>query len=155
MAAGRDPSFSSVTFYNSTEGCGECSNTGILALQADGKILVGGNFDRVNGSPSGVIARLNPDGSTDPTFKAPPELTIHAGTPITEHDSVTAIAVQSDGKILVGRFYDDLSAGRDPGIFVRLNPDGALDSKFNALVEFGKPAIATPSGTRSIPRVLR
>src|SRR5436190_2256283 len=66
-----------------------------LALQPDGKILVGGEFWSVNGTPRNRIARLNDDGSLDPTFNpgAGPDY------------GVTAIAVQSDGRCIVGGLF--------------------------------------------------
>ncbi|MGC3957257.1 MAG: delta-60 repeat domain-containing protein [Verrucomicrobiota bacterium] len=39
-----------------------------ILLQPDGKILVGGRFVQVNGVPRNRIARLNSDGSLDPSF---------------------------------------------------------------------------------------
>ena len=42
-----------------------------MAVQPDGRIMICGGFTAVNGEPVGKIARLNPDGSLDPTFKLP------------------------------------------------------------------------------------
>ena len=41
-----------------------------MALQADGKLLVGGGFTTVKGLPRFGLARLNADGSGDPAFDA-------------------------------------------------------------------------------------
>lgn len=41
-----------------------------IALQADGKIIVGGEFFAYNGTSSTRIIRLNADGSHDPSFSA-------------------------------------------------------------------------------------
>jgi hypothetical protein len=46
-----------------------------MAVQADGKILIGGDFTALspNGGPAvsrSNIARLNPDGTLDPAFNA-------------------------------------------------------------------------------------
>lgn len=41
-----------------------------LAVQADGKLWVGGNFDTVCGQPHNNLARLNPDGTLDPSFSS-------------------------------------------------------------------------------------
>ncbi len=45
-------------------------NNIVLSLVATpaGKILIGGYFTQVNGAPQAYLARLNEDGSTDPTF---------------------------------------------------------------------------------------
>lgn len=42
-----------------------------LAIQTDGRIVIGGYFDTVNGIFCHHLARLNPDGSLDPTFQPP------------------------------------------------------------------------------------
>ncbi len=93
------------------------------ALQTDGRIVVIGEFDKTNGSDSARITRLNSDGSTDTTFD-----------PGTGFDSQpTAVAIQSDGKILVsGQFtvYD----GAPVNHIVRLNADGSLDNSFNVVL---------------------
>ena len=39
-----------------------------MALQKDGKILIGGFFNTVNGIEAPCLARLNPDGSLDRSF---------------------------------------------------------------------------------------
>src|SRR5439155_23409830 len=62
-----------------------------VALQPDGKVLIGGSFTNVNGTPRPRIARLNADGSLDPTF--------NAGTGADAR--VSAIAVQPDGNVLI------------------------------------------------------
>ncbi len=91
-----------------------------LAVQADGKILVGGNFTTLGGSTRNQIARLNADGSLDTTFNPG----VNSG------GSVSTLAVQADGKILVGGFFTTLggSARNNLG---RLNADGSLDTTFN------------------------
>src|SRR5579871_2584106 len=60
-----------------------------LAVQADGKLLVGGDFLHIGGLSQAFLARLNADGSLDTSF-----------TP-TLDSSVYGIAVQGDGKIVV------------------------------------------------------
>src|SRR5690606_38261773 len=44
-----------------------------IAVQPDGRILVGGDFSNVNGSSRYALVRLLDDGSLDPGF-APPNL---------------------------------------------------------------------------------
>src|SRR5438105_11095295 len=67
----------------------------VVVVQPDGKILLGGDFTTLapNGGATVTrnrIARLNPDGTLDTAFN--PNASGH----------VTTIAVQADGKILVG-----------------------------------------------------
>jgi uncharacterized delta-60 repeat protein len=88
-----------------------------LALQADGKILVGGSFTAISGTPINHIARLNPDGSLDTSFSS--FLTIF-------NDPITNIRVQADGKIFVtGEFPTTRNV-------VKLNVDGSIDTSFVA-----------------------
>lgn len=92
------------------------------AVQADDKVVIGGGFNSFNGNTVGSIVRINPDGSIDNSF--------NTGTGFkTSH--VKAIAIQDDGKILVGgRFdkYNDVSIGKK---IIRLNPDGSVDNTFD------------------------
>lgn len=100
-----------------------------LAVQADGKILVGGHFTSLCGQPRHNLGRLNPDGTLDEEF-APsvgPE-SMPGGYPC---PLVRALAVQADGKILVGGCFTELAGGWR-GNLGRLNPDGTLDDDFQA-----------------------
>jgi len=81
-----------------------------MALQQDGKVIIGGGFDTVNGITRKHIARLNTDGSLDTTFNASTNYVPHA------------IAIQSDGKIIVGGEYVD-----------RFNADGSVDTAFSSV----------------------
>ena len=98
-------------------------NAYTLARQADGKILVGGTFTEWAGQPRERIARLNADGTLDTTFNPGAGGTLWAMR-------VDALAVQADGKILVGGNFDTLGGGACPYLG-RLNVDGTLDTTFN------------------------
>jgi uncharacterized delta-60 repeat protein len=90
-----------------------------LALQPDGRILVGGVFRELNGLPRERIARLNADGTPDETFNA----NTQADGP------VNVLRIQPDGGIyLAGNFQSINSVPRN-GI-ARLNSDGTLDEAF-------------------------
>jgi uncharacterized delta-60 repeat protein len=89
-----------------------------LAVQADGKVLIGGYFTAVGGVARNFIARLNADGSVDTGFN--PNL----------DGSVYSLAVQADGKVLIGGEFTTISGVARNGI-ARLNADGSLDSGFN------------------------
>jgi uncharacterized delta-60 repeat protein len=95
-----------------------------IAVQNNGKILVGGFFSDFNGFSSDNIIRLNSDGSPDLFF---PTGTGISGTPTPRvHD----IAIQNDGKIiLVGNF--NAYNGQQGKNIVRINPDGTYDPTFN------------------------
>jgi uncharacterized delta-60 repeat protein len=89
-----------------------------VAIQPDGKILLGGDFADIAGTVRGRIARLNVDGSLDASF----------GDPQADFE-VKAIAVQPDGKILIGGAFDQVG-GQPRHDLARLNVDGSLDTGF-------------------------
>ena len=94
-----------------------------LAVQPDGRILVGGVFETFNGVPSKLIVRLHPDGTVDNSF------TIGTGIdgPLPDVESIT---LQPDGKILVGGKFEECN-GTAVRSILRLNSDGTLDNGFN------------------------
>jgi uncharacterized delta-60 repeat protein len=105
------------------------SGINVMLRQADGKLLVGGHFTKMVGTGGNTIdaanhiARLNADGSIDKSF-AP-------GT----DDDVSAIAIQADGKILLGGKFKKASATgssttTDHKFLVRLKADGSVDEAF-------------------------
>lgn len=94
-----------------------------IAVQADGKILVGGGFDTFNGTPRAALARLNSDGSLDASF-----------TPVIPNtENVNSIAVQADGKILIGGTFQTVNSTARTAL-ARLNSDGSLDNTFNPVL---------------------
>lgn len=95
-----------------------------VAMQPDGRILVGGDFTVFNGIPFNHIARLNPNGSVDMTFSNA------LVNPATGADgSVHAIAVQLDGRILIGGLFTNVN-GVVLNHIARLNADGTVDPGF-------------------------
>jgi uncharacterized delta-60 repeat protein len=96
-----------------------------LALQPDGKILVGGSFVSFNGAPRNQIARLNSDGTFDQTFDPNPGPTPNPGATL-----VIAIAVQENGQVLVGGQFTRFNGQRFDGL-ARLNASGSLDESFD------------------------
>jgi uncharacterized delta-60 repeat protein len=66
-------------------------------LQADGKIMLGGQFTTVNGVARGGLARLNADGSLDTGFTNP-----------AANGTVYSAAIQADGRILAGGSFTSL-----------------------------------------------
>ena len=95
-----------------------------LAVQANGKLLVNGNFNRVGGVIKNSLARLNADGTLDNSFDS--------GTGFNIFPNV--IVSQPDGKILVGgsfTSYNGVSINR----LARLNSDGSLDMNFNPTLD--------------------
>lgn len=88
-------------------------------LQPDGKIVLGGGFDSFDGARRGGVARLNPDGSLDPSF------TVGGST-----TPIRTMALQPDGKIIVAGGFDTI--GGVPRVSIaRLSADGSTDVSFN------------------------
>lgn len=101
-------------------GTGFNVNVHAIAIQVDGKIIVGGEFGNFNGMLRNRIARLNTDGSLDTTF--------NPGNGFDE--MVYDIKIQNDGKIIIGgRFF--YFNGTSVGKLCRLNSNGTLDTTFN------------------------
>jgi uncharacterized delta-60 repeat protein len=96
-----------------------------VAVQSDGKVVIGGDFTGYNGdaAASDHVMRLNADGTRDTTFNA-------GGTGA--NAAVHAVQVQPDGKIIIsGSFtgYNGNAAASD--YLIRLNTDGTPDATFN------------------------
>jgi uncharacterized delta-60 repeat protein len=98
---------------------------GVLLVQPNGEILVGGVFDRVNGLSHTNVALLEADGTLDVNFAAQADRRNCWG--------VQTLALQTDGKILVGNDAPTLDGHSCP-YFGRLNADGSLDASFNTNV---------------------
>src|SRR5687767_4869448 len=94
-----------------------------IAVQADGKILVGGDFTTLAPNGGAVvtrnkIARLNPDGTLDTAFDP------------NANDTVLAIALQADGKILVAGDFTTI-AGQSRNRVARLDATTGLPDSFD------------------------
>lgn len=95
-----------------------------VVVQADGRILIGGDFTQVDGQARNRLARLNADGSLDAAFN--PSVTGDVSGAWVE-----AMAVQADGKILLGGMFTQVGGQPQPNL-VRLNADGSLDAGFGS-----------------------
>jgi len=85
-----------------------------LALQPDGKVVLGGSFNNINNDSSYQgLARVNSDGTVDAGFHPP-----------TPPGTVNEIELEPDGKIIYGGYF---------GALLRVNPNGTPDN-FNVPV---------------------
>jgi uncharacterized delta-60 repeat protein len=100
------------------------SGANAVAIQPDGKILLAGAAT-AGVIPSFAVVRLLSNGSLDPTFGDGGITRITIGSDA----DATAIAIQPDGKIVVGGTSLD---GQFSFAAARLNPDGTLDRSFGA-----------------------
>jgi uncharacterized delta-60 repeat protein len=96
-----------------------------FAVQEDGRILVGGEFTMLGGKARSRLGRLHPDGTVDDSF-APG---VGGAVPY-NFPQVNCVAIQPDGRILVGGYFTML-AGQRRNYLGRLFPDGSLDLTFD------------------------
>jgi uncharacterized delta-60 repeat protein len=106
------------TLFNIGSGFGGTVNT--IAAQPDGKLVIGGLFTTFTGTTQNRLIRLNSDGTKDTSF--------NIGTAF--NNSVTSIAIQNDGKIVVGGNFTTFT-GTTQNRIVRLNSNGTKDTSFN------------------------
>jgi uncharacterized delta-60 repeat protein len=106
-----------------------------LAIQSDGKILVGGYFSQIApkgsgiGVPAGYIYRMDINGFLDTSFNS-------GGTEF--NLTVRDINFQTDGKIVIAGDFDTYNGSASRGI-IRLNTDGSIDGSFNVGTGFFVP----------------
>ncbi len=110
-------------------------NVYAVALQPDGKLLVAGQFSLFRPGigdtvPRNNLARVNPDGTVDPTFD--PNV----------NGAIRALVLQPDGRILIGGDFTALQPGGAPAAttrnhLARLNANGTLDTAFDPNVGGG------------------
>jgi uncharacterized delta-60 repeat protein len=123
---------------------GADNNVYALVVQADGKILIGGDFTTLGGGGTGTTTRnalgrvSGVDGSVDLGFN--PGASKTGGVPI-----VYTMALQPDGKVVVGGYFTGLGAGigaTTRNYIGRVNADGTLDTLFNPGATFYVNALA-------------
>lgn len=98
------------------------SNSSLFSsmVQSDGKLIIGGNFTIINNVPKNGIARLNANGSLDPTF--------NVGTGL--NGAFNTIKIIEKDKIIIGGSFTSYNNVARKRLAV-LNADGSLDSAFN------------------------
>ena len=103
-----------------------------IVVQADGKILVGGFFSGANsigGQTRNHIARLDATNGLADSFNP------------NANNTVESIAVQADGKILVGGFFSGIG-GQARSRIARLDATNGLAESFNPNADQGVRSIA-------------
>jgi len=91
-----------------------------LALQSNGQVVIAGQFTSVNGTNLNSVARLNADGSLDPSFNPG----------VGPDGAVNTVVVDSQGRVIIGGDFDAVSGVARGGV-ARFNVDGSLDASFN------------------------
>ena len=116
-------------------------------VQPDGKTIVVGPFEQVSGERRVTIARLNVDGTLDPTLDAGEGFNL----------SVWSLGLQQDGKILAGGDFSEVDGVQVPGL-VRLLANGEVDPSFDPqlvggpLPIEGGSSLTAPAGTDETDR---
>lgn len=97
-----------------------------LKLQSDGKIVVAGyGYNNSTSTNDFILARYNTNGSLDTSFGTNGIVIQDLAN---DHDYATALAIQTNGKIVVGG-YSTLS-GNNVFKLARWNSNGSLDTSF-------------------------
>ena len=121
-----DPGFGNVG-YNFADFTAQMDIVYSIALQSDGKVLLCGVTNDPNQSDMGVV-RLNQDGTFDNTFDTDGKLITDFSA---SGDAAYAIAIQADGKIVVGGTASNgLLGGSFDFAVARYLSDGSLDNTF-------------------------
>jgi uncharacterized delta-60 repeat protein len=125
-----DPRFNGVGHRSiSLLGATDSQTAAAVAVQPDGKIVVAGTFRFNDGAASDfAVARFNNDGSLDSSFGNGGRTTIDFGF-ATNDEQATCMALQDDGKIVIGGFAT--FSGQVDFIVARLTGSGELDSTFD------------------------
>jgi uncharacterized delta-60 repeat protein len=118
------------TTFNGVDAGFNGAPLGTSVIQSDGKIVLGGGFTSYNGVTRNRIARLNTDGTYDTSFDI--------GTGFNQ--TPEAIALQSDGKIIVGGQFTSYQ-GTSRNRIARLNTDGSYDTSFDIGTGFNNRVI--------------
>ena len=93
-----------------------------VVIDSIGRVIIAGDFTVVNNQSRNHIARLNANGTLDASFNPP------GGA----NGSIEAVALQSDGQIVIGGAFHTFNGTPNLNGLARLNPDGTLDGSFNA-----------------------
>nr|MCS5688870.1 hypothetical protein [Acidimicrobiales bacterium] len=109
-----------------TSACGSMTGSSQLeemALQPDGKIIAAGSQNEPDSSSNYAVVRLTTTGALDTSFSGDGIHAFDLGA--SNRDKLKAMALQSNGKIVVGGFNET----KDWGL-ARLNTDGSMDTSF-------------------------
>lgn len=108
-----------------------------LAVQPDGKVVIGGEFTQVNGVARRLVARLNPDGSLDTAFN---ELDGPYLMGTTSPAVVHALAIQDNGGVVAGGKFRVHMMGEAFGL-IRFFENGQHDAGFYGHVDANNPSV--------------
>ncbi|MFY7997673.1 MAG: hypothetical protein ACOVSW_03655, partial [Candidatus Kapaibacteriota bacterium] len=136
-----------------------------MAVQTDDKVVIGGTFELFNGVPRVSIARVNSDGTLDPTFvpgNGPFDpangdgICCDAGG---VYPGVRNIKLDATGKMYVSGFFTGFQPGVAPFYYdrrylMRLNSDGSMDAAFDPTSAMPNDAAFFSGGSSAWPIAL-
>ena len=122
-----DETFAAPIFLNGTDGF-----VRDVVEQSDGKLVIVGNFEYINGTSAGRIARLNSNGSLDASFNF---------EGVGFDDNAFVLKLLSDGSFLVGGQFIAYN-GTTVSRLVKLNSDGSLNTSFSENVALNSDIFA-------------
>lgn len=158
--------------FQATNGCQSYA----IALQSDGKILLGGQTGGVSspandlGGSDAILIRLNANGTLDSGFGTNGFVVTFTGTPENRFGFgggrgfgagfITSIQVQTDGKIVAVGYAQSTANSRNDMIVLRYNANGSRDASFaagdqaNVRFDTGITNIATTSALQSDGKII-
>jgi uncharacterized delta-60 repeat protein len=105
----------------------------------DGKVLVAGRFESIDGHTTNDIARLNSNGSIDTSFTA---TNVGGGVSATSQ-YINNLVTQSDNKIIIVGSFSSVESNSRTGV-ARLNTNGTIDTGLS------NPGLTTFSEVRDV-----
>ena len=128
-AGNLDPSFGTGGIIR-TDFAGNIDQANAVAIQPNGQIIAAGSsFSNSKTVEDFIVARYNADGSLDKRFAKNGKITTDFFRNV---DSISAIAIQPDGRIIVAGFAQLAGSGGNPRVFAlaRYRSDGNPDTSF-------------------------
>lgn len=132
--SGLDTTFSGdgIAIVPFDRGGGNIDVASSVAIQPDGRIVAAGGARSAAGDSDMAVIRLLANGSLDTSFSLDGKMTVSFNLGLDNHDSASALALQSDGKMVLAGSASTTSEGRD-SVVARLNANGSPDAGFGNL----------------------
>ncbi|HJQ23062.1 MAG TPA: delta-60 repeat domain-containing protein [Blastocatellia bacterium] len=99
-----------------------------IAIQSDGRVVAAGASTNAQGQSLISLARYNMDGNLDTSFGVGGKATTAMG----DFAAANGLAIQADGKVVVGGYMLPAAGGTFDSALVRYNADGSLDITFGS-----------------------
>ena len=124
-----------------------------LALQGNGEIVFAGGASNESGEDMMLVGRVTARGDLDPSFANSGYLRMQTGAGTSPASVAHAMAVQSDGKLVIGGSGSD-SGGSDAYAVARLYGDGSADGTFGSGGLVHKQLAQSSPGASTVSAVL-